>query len=557
MKHRPACWIKHVLVILGALLLAACTTSPVLETIEPGEEAAAPPTFTVEVISSPPGPTSSPKATFPAYQSPDWFDSAVVYEIFVRSFADSDRDGVGDLQGIQYKLDYLEDLHIDAIWLMPIYPSPSVHGYDVTDYRAVNPDYGTVDDLWDLVEGAHQRGMRVIIDFVPSHLSKQHPFFTDALGNPSSPYSDWFVWTNDEHTAYAGFAGNEEMPRFNHYNPEVVDYLVESALFWMDLDGDGDYHDGVDGFRIDNATFPPIEFFEEFRRETKAVNPDLILLGEAWVEDVFSLSMYYENRFDALFDFPLYSRMQGNHNFNADGILAGESFPTLLTALFKEEADKFPAEALSVRFLSNHDTNRIANEVNNDPGRIALAPAFLAALPGPVMVYYGEEIGMPGQKGGPPGWDSYRREPMDWYADLEGEGQTTWFTPPDRWNQAADGISVEEQLDQPDSLLTRYQKVFKLRRDLPVLREGTFEVLELSSSGGGVWGFARVLDGEIVFVLINFSQDTRSITIPQEIGQYSELFDLLSGESLTPGLVGQELIIEPADALWLWTQPAE
>jgi glycosidase len=204
--------------------------------------------------------TLTPAPTPIPYRTPDWFKNAVIYEIFVRSFADSDGDGIGDLQGITENLDYIASLGADTIWLMPIHPSPSQHGYDVIDYFAVNPDYGDLDDLQTLVEEAHSRDVRVILDFVPSHLSNQNPIFSGVYGDPTAGNSDWFVWTNDNHTLYATFAGVEEMPRFNHYQPEVVDYLTEAALFWLDLDSDGDYTDGIDGFRVDNATFPPRNF---------------------------------------------------------------------------------------------------------------------------------------------------------------------------------------------------------------------------------------------------------------------------------------------------------
>lgn len=502
-------------------------------------------------LSPSPAPTATPAPTFPPYTTPDWFQNAFTYEIFVRSFADTDGDGVGDLRGITENLAYLEALRVEVIWLMPIYPSPSVHGYDVTDYRAVNPDYGTLEDLQELVSEAHKREMKVILDFVPSHLSDQHPYFQDAYQDPESPYSEWFVWTDEAHTSYAGFAGSEDMPRFNHYNPEVVEYLTGVALTWMDLDDDGDYTDGIDGFRIDNATFPPIEFFESFRREVKAANPEVLLLGEAWVEDVYSLSRFYEHRFDALFDFPLYARLQGNHNFNADGLLAGEGAPALLTILFQEETEKYPPEAMAVRFLSNHDTNRIATEIGGDPARKRLAPSLLAALPGPVMVYYGEEIGMLGQKGGPPDWDNYRREPMDWYAAEEGRYQTTWFQPLDRWNQPLDSISVEEQEDQPDSLLNFYRNTFALRAEYPALQNGTFEVVDLDASGGGTWGFIRSAQEESILVLVNFSEEPRNVSFSSDLLGSQDGLDLLTGEPVVVSENELSLELSPASAAWV------
>lgn len=497
--------------------------------------------------------TAEPQATLIPYETPAWFSNAVMYEVFVRSFYDSDDDGVGDLLGVAEKLDYIQSLGVDVIWLMPIYPSPSEHGYDVTDYYSVNPDYGSLDDLRFLVAQAHERGIRIILDFVPSHLSNQHPMFQDAYKNPDSIYSDWFVWTNETHTQYAGFAGNESMPRFNHYNSEVVDYLINAALFWLDLDDDGDYTDGVDGFRIDNATFPPHEFFMAFRQGIKAHNPDALLLGEAWLHKPSDMKWFFENEFDALFDFPFYEIFQGNQNFNGDGLLAGKGFPVLVTQLIQESMKTYPTDSYVVKFLNNHDTNRIATEVDKSPRRMKLAPALLAAMPGPVMLYYGEELGMPGQKGGPPYWDNYRREPMDWYAMQEGKGQPSWFVPPDRNNMPADGISVEEQLDNPQSLLSFYRHVFSMRKELPALSRGEFGFLDMEVSQPLIWGFSRTTEEQILIALYNFSNESGEAILPVDEFFPSDVIDVLTGKVYPFTIEGESYIIElePESAVWL------
>lgn len=500
-----------------------------------------PTTTPTEAIS----PTPTATSTLPPYATPAWFRSAILYEIFPRSFADSNGDGIGDLQGIIGRLDYLRSLGITAIWLTPIYPSPSDHGYDVMDYFAVRPEYGTMEDVRLLVEAAHARGIRVLLDFVPSHLSNQHPYFRDAFGNPASRYSDWFIWQNEAHTRYLSFDGVLAMPRFNHYNPEVVNYLTQAARFWL--------NQGIDGFRVDNATFPPRSFFLALRREVKALNPDALLLGEVWVRSVSRLSQSFMDQFDALFDFPLYHLMLGDPNRNGDGVLSGQSDPVLLATLFREEAQFFPPQGLAVRFLSNHDTNRLATEVGQDPARLRLAAAFLSALPGPIMIYYGEEIGMLGQKGGPPAWDNYRREPMDWYASGEGPGQTTWFRPPDRWNRPGDGISVEEEEQDPDSLLNTYRRFIRLRTERPALREGDFAVLDLAASASGAWGFVRRAGDQMVVALFNFSNQPLSITLSAFPFTSSAPRDLLSGRTFPPAQTGQPytLTLPATSAVWL------
>lgn len=534
---------RHVL-LLASLVIGACTTSLPVEQMTPD-------TSTRTLTASPtPTPTPTPLVEYPA---PAWFESAVVYEIFVRSFADSDEDGIGDLVGIQQQLDYLLALSVDAIWLMPIYPSPSVHGYDVIDPFEINPDYGTHADLLSLVEAAHARGIRVILDFVPSHVSNQHPYFLDAYRNPESAYTDWFVWTNDAHTTYATFAGVAEMPRLNHYNPEVVNYLIEAALFWMDLDGDGELDDGIDGFRIDNATFPPQELTVELRQALKAVNPEVLLLGEAWLHNHTDLARYYPDQFDALFDFPLYELLQGDHASNGDGLLAGRGFPALLRSQLEESFDILPEGALAVRFLSNHDTNRIRSEVRSDEARLRFAARVLVTLPGPILLYYGEEIGMPGQKGGAPYYDHYRREPMDWYAGEEGTIQTTWFVPEDRWNQPLDGVSVEEQVDVTTSILNEYRRLLALRAENPALQRGDMQFLDLEATTRGPIGYRLLSDTGSLIVVHHFGEEPALVRIaldPSEMGEYVDLFrGNPAGNVDAEGFLVIEL--EPADSVLL------
>jgi alpha-amylase len=497
--------------------------------------------------------TPVPSPTNISYVTPDWFKNAVLYLVYVRSFADSNGDGLGDLNGVTGKLDYLASLGVNTLWLMPIFPSPSEHGYDVQDFMAINPEYGTLADLQTLVSEAHERDIKVLLDFVPSHLSDQHPYFQDAYKNPASIYSDWFVWTNEAHSTYAGFANLAEMPRFNHYNPEVVAYLSEVALFWLDLDNDGDYLDGIDGFRIDNATFPPQEFFYALRDSLKQANPEALILGETWVNNPSDMNRFFENQFDALFDFPLYSILQGNQNFNGDGLLAGKNSPALLTILLEEQAARYPDEAISVRFANNHDTNRIATEVGGISNRMRLSPVLLASLPGVPLIYYGEEIGMFGQKGGPPAWDAYRREPMDWYSNEVGPEHATWFIPEDRWNKPLDGISVEEQDKDPDSLLNFYRKIFEHRQKLAVLRDGTIQKLVLQGSSPGPWGIVRKLDGEKLVALFNFSDTDQQIIIDQFPFSAENVIDLISG-NIFPGSQEGEVYtmsLPATSAFWL------
>jgi len=283
------------------LLLAAC---------QPAPTATQTPAPTESPTPAPPAATATPEVAQPEDVS-GWWNDVVFYEIFVRSFKDSNGDGIGDFQGIIQQLDYLndgdpqttDDLGIGALWLMPINPSPSYHGYDVTDYKAVNPDYGTLDDFKQLLEACHARGIRVIIDFVINHTSTQHPWFKAALaGDPQ--YKDYYVWSTKDPGSlgpwgqkpwYRAANGEyyyavfwDQMPDLNYHNPAVTEAILDASRFWLEL--------GVDGFRVDAARYlyeegvatqdtkGTIQWFQDWRAFYKPLNPEAYTVGEVWTD---------------------------------------------------------------------------------------------------------------------------------------------------------------------------------------------------------------------------------------------------------------------------------
>ncbi len=474
----------------------------------------------------------------------------------VRSFYDQDGDGIGDLSGLTARLDYIQELGATALWLTPIHPSPSYHGYDVTDHFAVHPELGSLSQMIALVEAAHQRGMRVLMDLVVHHTADEHPFFQDAWGNPNSEYADWYLWTNPDHTAYHAFAGSKHMPKLNHDNPEVVAYVLEIARFWMDLDGDGDHGDGVDGFRCDVAKEVPLTTWQTLRAEMRRLNPDALLLGEVWDENVRNLARWYEGAFDALFDFPLYGDLAGDPDVSQDSLLAGVQSPDLLTITLLGEEKLLPAGYEIVRFVNNHDTNRVMSEVGGDPARARLAAMVLLTLPGTPMIYYGEEIGMRGEKGkGNPYWDEYRREPMDWYAAESGPGMATWFKPADRFNASADGISVEEQAGVAGSLLEHYRALVALRHAHPALRSGSFAPVPVAGADS-VYAYVRHAPPtdhsveEWFLVVLNFGPEASRVELEPDLGEVGPLaaVDALTGASWPEVRAGAPYPVELAPA---------
>lgn len=448
-------------------------------------------------------PTPYPSSTLPAVNAPAWARTAVMYQIFVRSFQDSNGDGVGDLAGITQKLDYLQDLGVTVLWLTPIFASSSYHGYDTVDYYTIQPEFGKREDLIKLVDEAHKRGIRILLDYVAAHTSNQHPNFKDAFGNPASKFSEFYRWTNPQHTAYESFFGVKELPTLNHKNEAVQKFLLDIAKYWLDLDGDGDYKDGVDGFRADYVLNVPHEFWKRLRKEVKALNPDALLLAEAWKGNVREIQPYLEDEFDAVFDFPFHTSLQGSPEKSGDGILPGASSARALVVDMIAPLIFYPTGAVNVSFINNHDTNRVMSEVNGNLDRAKLGATLLFTAPGVPIVYYGEEIGMKGTKSGEPVWDITRREPMDWYTSEEGQGMTRWWKTDSRNNRPADGISVEEQQGKSGSLLELYKTLAKLRKTSAALHSGRYEPVKIADNDR-VYGHLRRTDSEIVLALFNF-----------------------------------------------------
>ncbi len=442
-----------------------------------------------------------------------WWNDTVFYEIFVRSFYDSDGDGIGDLRGVIEKLDYLNDgdpntandLGVTGIWLMPIMESPSYHGYDVTDYRTIEPDYGTLDDFRALIDAAHARGIAVIIDLVINHTSSQHEWFT-ASASGDATYADWYVW-QDADPDYVGPDGQrvwhqrggrfyyglfwDQMPDLNLSNPAVIAEMYAVARYWLDL--------GVDGFRLDaikhliedgqtqENTPATLAWLRDFQAYVESVNPDALLVGEAWSTNRIAAT-YVPEAVDLVFDFDLAATfVDSAPGRNPSGVKAGvESAQTL-----------YPFGQYAT-FLTNHDQNRVMSEVRRlDAAQIAAAT--LLTTPGVPFIYYGEEIGMRGQKP-----DERIRTPMQWDASATAgftEGARAWQ--PLAQRDAFDNVAM--QTGDPTSLLSTYRDLIRLRNDHAALRRGTFVPVNASSSRLLV--FLRHTEDETVLVIVNFNDD--------------------------------------------------
>jgi len=436
-----------------------------------------------------------------------WWNDTVFYEIFVRSFSDSNGDGIGDFNGITQKLDYLKQLGISGIWLMPINPSPSYHGYDVTDYKAVNPEYGTMDEFKTLLREAHKRGIRVIIDLVANHTSSQHPWFIEAQ-NTESPYRNFYVWSRTnpgykgpwgeqvwfstpEGYYYALFSQN--MPDLNYENQEVTTQMDSVAEFWLK-------EIGIDGFRLDAArhivedgklqsnTPATHTWLGRFYTYYKGIAPEAIVVGELNGESANVMNSYVgSDQLDLAFDFPLANSML----FSATTGMARNALGQMRVSY------KTLPELQDATFLTNHDQDRLMNVLGNDPKKVKIAASMLLTSPGVPFLYYGEEVGL---KGG--GQDPDKRRPMQWCAD-----QFACFSTVAPWEDVGnDYQTYNVQTEQKDaqSIFSHYQALITLRNEHAALRVG--DAYLPNSDAPGLFVDLRQSKQEKILVVINLSK---------------------------------------------------
>ena len=403
------------------------------------------------------------------------------YEIFVHSFYDTNNDGIGDLNGVTEKLDYVQEMGFNGIWLMPIHPSPTYHKYDVKDYYAIDPVYGTLEDLDRLVEEAHKRGIRVILDLVVNHSSDSHPWFKEACeyirehGQPGGKYGEYYRFATENLAGYSPVSGTQYyyesrfwsgMPDLNLDSQAVRSEIVAIMDYWMT-------EHLVDGFRLDAVTSyytgdlqKNVDFLNWLNTEAKKINSECYIVGEAWVGTDAFINDYYQSGVDSFF---LFTAAQGT------GTLAtivkqqnGKAYGKLQTQL----QSTFTSGVLAP-FLGNHDTMRPGSFM---PGQenVKMAGGALAMMNGSTFVYYGEEIGMISKGGN--NSDPAKRIAMKWAKKAIYPG--CCYLPPE--NTPVDETSyyypsVEEQLADPNSILNYYKQAMRLRNCFPAIARGAVE----------------------------------------------------------------------------------
>lgn len=490
----------------------------------------------------------------------DWWRRAVFYQIYPRSFADSNGDGIGDLDGITANLGYLNDgtarsLGIDALWLSPINPSPlRDFGYDVSDYCGVHPELGDLAAFDRLVAEAHQRGIRIILDLVPNHTSDQHEWFREARSSRTNPKRDWYIWKpgppdrppNNWVSIFGGPAWKyddatgewylhlflESQPDLNYRNPEVVAAMQNVMRFWLDR--------GADGFRVDvihgmikDAQFrdnpalvaaepgaqsdvalkqqhlydvdqPEVhEIVRGFRRVLEEYGGDRVLVGEVWPRDNRSLADYL--RPDEL-----------QQAFNFRFLFCPWSAASFRAQVAQVE-ELFPHGSWPTYTLSNHDFPRHITRYADGAftaARARLAVVMLLALRGTPFLYYGEELGMPNVETAkstwrdPVGRDGFRT-PMQWSGAKHGG-----FTIGEPWLECGNygAVNAARQMDDPSSMLSFYRRMIRVRRESPALETGDLRILD---SPADCFMFARTAGASRAIVALNFSNVAIEINVPR------------------------------------------
>ncbi|TMP73408.1 alpha-amlyase [Pseudoalteromonas sp. S1609] len=499
-------------------------------------------------------------------QANPWWESAIFYQIWPRSFYDSDADGHGDFNGMTQKLPYLQELGVNALWLTPMFEAPSYHGYDFTEFYQVENDYGSMAEFEAFIKAADDKGMKVILDLVINHISSNHEWFQRSANN-EAPYADYFIWRDDMPKAGRGWghawSNNDQPDAVWHWNetrqqyyygafgasqpdlnlrhPDVVAEMEKMAKFWLDK--------GVAGFRLDAVRFAmeggadaqadtdeTIAYWQHFNQYVKSVDPEAYLVGEAWADIPVAAKYFGEGKgLDQGFDFEVGYKILGLLKPDASGeaqfgtMQSNQQVSTVDANVLKQNLqqriDSTAPLDFFAPFLTNHDQERVAYQLAEQDDKAKLAAAMLFSSPGTPYIYYGEEIGL--TQGGT-GHDVYKRAPMQWnnsnqagftqaqtswveQAELFGDNYTQWW--PEFLAQqinAADR-NVKTQQAQSDSLWRLYQHLIALKKQRPEL--GIKGSYELTQHNNGLVEITRELNGSKSMFVLNLTANPQSVSI--------------------------------------------
>lgn len=459
----------------------------------------------------------------------------VIYHVFQRSFFDSNGDGHGDLRGMEQKLDYLQDLGVTSILLMPLYQSAFYHNYFATDFEKIDKEFGDMDEYLSLVKAIHRRGMKIYQDVEMQYVTGAHPWFAESFGNPSSEFAryvyydddakekPWYFWGVEEFTIHDGT--KHKIAVVNMNEPRVRTYTRDLLAFWIDPNSDGVFDDGVDGFRLDHMmddldnAGKLTNLFETFwtpvLSDLKQINPHVKIIAEQANWGSFGYAYFQQAGVDRVFAFRLKFAIE---SFDKARIIAAADSTLRYRPKGKDQ----------IIFIENHDTKRFASGVGRSIPKMKAGAALSILIGGVPLIYYGQELGMPGEqlKGMTDGNDIPIREAFEWYRSGHGEGMCFWYEGSGEWWKNSnvkpnDGISVEEQHGDPNSLLNYYRKLIDLRAAHGALAAGAYQLVP--NANESVFSFLRFNDDERVLVVVNLSEEAQRVTLRNETGRVEPL----------------------------------
>lgn len=469
------------------------------------------------------------------------------YEIFVRSFYDSNDDGLGDLQGVATKMPYLKNLGVKGVWLMPIHPSDSYHKYDVKDYTGIDQEYGDINDFDVMIEAGNQNNIDVILDLILNHTSANHPWFIEAqtqkrdnacsATNSKCRYYNWsdsaqdgYRWSSIANSYYEG-RFDSSMPDLNLDNHYVIDELKTAIEYWLEHGVKGFRLDAVTSFYTGNMT-KNIQFLTSFNNYVKSLKEDAFIIGEAW-ENINSVLYQYAGSGMHFFNFPL---SELNNKSIASSVINMNGYD-FANALVNSEVQIKQASSTSKNALmiSNHDMDRSAGYLIGNKAKAA-ASAYLLT-PGHPFIYYGEEIGLKGSRGGA-NTDANRRLPMVWDGDdINGQCDNPPGTTYDMNLQVKNGVG--ENAEIPDSLLNHYRKVLNIRNKYPMIHDGLFNRHSVGNAKIAMLSVTK--NDEVLYIAHNFSDVSVSFDLPES---NLTVIDDISVAGIKPVLNGQNLTID-------------
>ncbi len=462
----------------------------------------------------------------------------VIYHVCQRSFYDSNGDLNGDLKGLRQQLDYLQDLGITSILLLPLYEADCYHNYFANDFEKIDSEFGSMQDFIDLVKDVHQRGMKIYMDMETQYVTDNHMWWKDAVGNLNSPYSDYILFDDAAHTSPAtmifdlrvlhSYDGKTiRVTTVNLKNKKVLEYNTELFSYFLDPNKDGKFDDGVDGFRLDHAmdhldAKPTLtnlfaEFWSPLITALKEINPSIKIVAEQADWSDYGFDYFARANVDRVFGFGLQKAIL---TFDKQQII--NKADTILK--------KTPKGNDQLIFIENHDIDRFASVVTN-LAKQKVAASIMLLIGGIPSIYYGQEIGMQGKVyayGNTDGNDIGRREAFDWYQKGEGTGMSFWYKNSGNWWNTQnlkpnDGISLEEQQNDPNSLYACYKKTIQLKQSNAALATGNYE--NASNNNEKVISFYRYNDQQKVLVVINLSDKQQVVRLHQNVKKPISLLD--------------------------------